>query len=172
MDLGKKMRLGQQNDPRILVDPEDAWLLEYKWYIHNNGDGNLYAARNVHQDGKKTIIRLHRIIMGHPSLQVDHINGDGLDNQRSNLRLATNAENQFNRGASRSSASGFKGVVWHARPRLWNARIKLNGKQRSLGYFQVASDAARAYDREAIRVFGERARTNEVLGLYPQEVSA
>ena len=107
---------------------------------------------------------MHRLIMGcGPGEQVDHRDGDGLNNRRrGNLRPVTHALNQANRRAVRS-ASRFKGVT--RRGGRWRAYITVDGKFRSLGTFGTPEDAARAYDKAARELFGEFACTNEDLGL-------
>jgi hypothetical protein len=110
---------------------------------------------------------MHRVIMeAGPSEVVDHINGDGLDNRRINLRKCTNAENQRNIHARRSS-SGYKGVTKIQRSynlkRPWAAAISVGGargKRIHLGYFADPADAARAYDRAAQKHFGAFANLN------------
>lgn len=171
LDLGPRMRPGWSNDPRILVDPEDEWLLGYKWYLHRDYDRNLYAARRVPLGSERVVLRMHRVIMdAAPDALVDHINGNGLDNRRCNLRFATRTENQCNRRLTKTNASGYKGVRLHRQSGKWSARIRLDGRVVSLGYFCAAEEAAHAYDRAAIELFGEFAKTNAMLGLYAQEV--
>ncbi len=100
-------------------------------------------------------VRMHNLITGWP--YVDHINGDGLDNRRSNLRAASHALNMANQRPSKSNTSGFKGVT---RKRNWVAQIRVGGHQRHIGTFHTAEEAARAYDREAVAAWGEFARLN------------
>lgn len=108
---------------------------------------------------------MHRFIMGEPSgVRIDHVNGNGLDNRRENLRPATDAENQWNTGVRRKRAglSRFKGVRFfkHGHRRKWSARIFANGVEHSLGYHLTQEEAARAYDEAAIKLHGEFARLN------------
>lgn len=165
--LAPKMKPGQRNDPRILVDAEDAWLLQYKWRPARGTDANTdYAVRNSRRDsaGKQKRIFLHRVILDAPvGVDVDHINGNGLDNRRCNLRPATQAQNRHNQRLARNNSSGRKGVRWHRQKHKWYAQIKVAGKHLHLGAFTDLDEAARAYDKAAIAHFGEFALTNEML---------
>lgn len=109
-------------------------------------------------DGSRKRQTLHGFLTGFH--QTDHINGNGLDNRRANLRPATNSQNQANARIPRSNKSGFKGV-WLHRPtgRFW-AYIKVNRIRRHLGCFATAEEAAQAYDVAAIEAWGEYARPN------------
>lgn len=91
---------------------------------------------------------------------VDHINGDATDCRRENMRLANRAENGWNRGPNANNASGYKGVFWNSKLQKWHAAIKVNGKNRSLGQFASAEEAAKVYDAAAREHFGEFAWTN------------
>lgn len=101
---------------------------------------------------------LHQFIMGING--VDHVNGNGLDNRRSNLRPATNSQNAMNRRKPRGTLSKFKGVTWNRSANKWHAQIKLNGKLKYLGVFSIETDAAKAYDGAASDLFGSFARLN------------
>lgn len=147
-----------------LVDDEDyERLVAFKWQATcNSRKRRWYATCNINlPNGQQTKTRMHRFILNAPKdLQVDHQNGDGLDNRRNNLRLATNSQNQQNRSLSPSSTSGFKGVSFHRGWNLYRARIYLDRKQISLGYFADARSAAIAYDASARKLFGKFAKTN------------
>ena len=93
-------------------------------------------------------------------MATDHINGDGLDNRKQNLRICTHAENLRNRRLGKNNTSGYKGVSWHKLHKLWYAHISHNKKLMSLGYFKDKEEAAKAYDRKAIELFGEFAKLN------------
>lgn len=144
-----------------LVDDGDYDLLnQWKWlaWRSNRGRGVFYALRAARLKGKD--IRMHNLILPPPpGMLVDHRDGDGLNNQRHNLRLATMSQNiaaaQF-----RPPASGFRGVYLHRISGRYNARIKVNQREKSLGYFETAIDAARAYDKAATMAWGEFARLN------------
>ena len=145
------------------VDDENfEWLSQFKWCFDSAG----YAVRNVYSKdsrGRKVhkAIYMHRLVLGTPEgKQTDHINGDGLDNQLSNLRIASCSENAFNQGAHKDSRSGIKGVSWHARNQAWVGQIRIGGKRISLGYFKDINAATRAYNAAAIKYHGSFARLN------------
>ena len=92
--------------------------------------------------------------------RVDHVDGNGLNNQRSNLRPTTQAQNLANQLKRLGVTSKFKGVCWRDRPSPWRATITVDGRQRGLGSFADEEQAARAYDAAALDLFGDRARLN------------
>lgn len=143
-----------------IVDDDDyAELSNYKWYYDSKG----YAARHKTRDQKRAYQSMHRQIVNAPDgMEVDHINGDRLDNRRANLRLCTRSQNQHNKGAQANNTSGFKGVQFYKRTGKWHAKIKLHGKERHLGYFATAAQAAEAYNRAAFEIHGDFAYLNAV----------
>lgn len=147
-----------------LVDDADfERLSQYKWRCDATG----YARYSVYDKLKKTIqtVLMHRIILDTPDdLHTDHINGDRLDNRRSNLRIATCQQNSANRKAQ-GKASIFKGVTLHRG--LWRAQICVNLTGIHLGYFLTQRAAAQAYNDAAIELFGEFAWLNDVSLLAP-----
>ena len=144
-----------------LVDPVDfRRVIKHKWCLSPAGK-HLYAATAMRVDGKRRMVRLHRFIMdATKDVYVDHTDGDGLNNTRENLRIATNSQNQMNRAVRGGGTSKFKGVTWHTARSKWAAQIHVNKKHIHLGLFTNEEEAARAYDRAAIEQFGEFARTN------------
>ena len=134
----------------------------FKWCAHKNRK-TYYAVRNSkRQKGRRTFICMHREILGlktSDGKDTDHINGNGLDNRRVNLRPCTPSQNQHNR-RSFCGTSKYKGVSWHKRDKKWQAYIRLNGKLIHLGLFDSEIEAARAYDIKAKELFGEFAHLN------------
>ncbi len=149
-----------------IVDDSDFELVN-KFTWHANKSNGWYAKTFINNNGKFVTLQMHRLILGCPEdMQIDHINGDGLDNRRENLRLCNNTQNHQNRH-SVLSASGYKGVYFrkYGKRGKYNARIYYNGKSIWLGSFDSPVDAAVAYDNAALKYFREFACTNKVLGL-------
>lgn len=147
-----------------LVDDEDfEWLNQWKWCA-SRSRSKWYALRYVKMPGIKGtrfVVRMHRIILETPKdIFIDHIDMNSLNNQRNNLRFATNAENRCNVQKQSTSTSGYKGVSFHKHRGLWQARIMTKGKSIHLGYFDTAEEAATAYDEAAKKYHGEFARLN------------
>lgn len=145
-----------------LVDDEDFELLnQWKWYA-NKKCGFCYAVRHFKaisgKRDKKSM--LHRQIMNCPEgLEIDHINHNGLDNKKSNLRICTRSQNQPNQKAKKHS-SKYKGVSWHKASKKWQAMIVYNNRQIYIGLFDSEIEAAKAYDKKALELFGEFACLN------------
>lgn len=160
-----------------IVSTEDyEWLIQFSWYAgyRKRGDGYYSAQRNIKAEGKahQTTIYMHREIakkmLGLTELpdgyDVDHRNGNALDNRRSNLRLATKSQNKQNLHA-RLGSSGYKGVS-KTRTGRWRARIMVNRKSIALGEYDAKEEAAHAYDVAAVKCFGEFANLN-----FPNELA-
>ena len=148
------------NSSRLaLVDDDDfPFVAEYRWHLES-GDGISTRTKIL---GKLHYLYLPRILLNAPDgLQVDHANHNRLDNQKHNLRLATNSQNTANR-RKWGTKSKFKGVRWHSRDRQWEAYI-LSGQDRVyLGYFRNEEDAARQYNRFARLLWAEFALLNAI----------
>ncbi len=132
-------------------------LSKYNWCVSSG-----YAVRGISRDGGRQW-KMHRVIMKAKKNQwVDHIDGNKLNNQRSNLRFATRLQNSRNRKLNKNSKSGFKGVTWCKKHEKWLSSIKLEAQNKHLGYFGTAVEAAVAYDKAAIKHFGKFCRLNNV----------
>ena len=140
-----------------IIDDEDyERLAKHKWRVNNSSPGKWYAVTKINGD----LTYMHRIILPVSKEQeVDHINGDGLDNRRENLRPCIHPQNGYNRGLQPHS-SCFKGVSWNRKDRKWRARIMKNGRSDFIGNFDREEEAARAYDAKARELFGEFALLN------------
>lgn len=143
-----------------MVDDADYdWLNKYNWWVHVSRGQIKYAKGWI--DGRKAL--MHRLILGitDPRQHTDHRDGNGLNNQRRNVRLVSHRQNHMNRHRAYTGASSpFKGVSWHDPRNKWQAYIKKDGKHYHLGLFRFEVDAAWAYDLAARDLFGEHACFN------------
>lgn len=140
-----------------LVDDEDyERLILWKWKA-DKGSRSFYATRSEYKEGKKKTLMMHRVIMREPDgMEIDHIDGNGLNNQKHNLRVCTRKENS--RNLPSTNKNGYKGV--HKSGSKWMAQIWNDGTAVYLGTFLEVEEAARAYDEKAKEIFGDFARTN------------
>jgi hypothetical protein len=143
-----------------LVDAADfERVSKHKWRLNQFAGRTDYAMTWI----RVRYVMLHRFILDPPpGLEVDHVNRDGLDCRRGNMRLATRSQNSGNSPSRRGSTSRYKGVSWHRRDRRWVAEIMFAGRQYHLGRFSLEEeeDAALAYDAAARVLFGEFAWLN------------
>ena len=147
----------------IVDDEEYPRLAKHKWCAYPLGHGgHLYGGR---KSNGSTVLMHREVMRARRGTEIDHINGDRLDNRQSNLRFATGTQNQANARLRSDSTSGFKGVTWNRRIGHWLAQLKIDGRGMYLGSFADPHEAARAYDEAAVKHFGEFARTNQMLGL-------
>lgn len=142
----------------VLVDPDDSDLIRGGIHAHKSGR-SIYAA-----DWERRYLHT-RVIQAPNGRFVDHKDGNGLDNRKINLRIATRAQNQHNRRKTPGLTSKFKGVSYCKRSGRWEARARLNWRCVRAGYFEDEIEAAKAYDKLAKELHGEFAKTNESLGL-------
>lgn len=142
-----------------LVDDEDYEMLsQYKWRLNDR-----YIITNIKINNKWTNKSIHRLIMNEPKeMYVDHIDHNSLNNQKFNLRIVTNSQNQMNRKKFKISSSNFKGVCWYKRDKKWRAYITINKKNYYLGAFKDEVNAAIAYNNKAMELHGKYANLNEV----------
>ena len=143
-----------------LVDDSDYdRIMQHKWFINRSG----YAIRHVWTGERNVTEHMHRVVIGSAceGLDVDHINGDPLDNRRSNLRVATRSQNMAN-ARPHIDGTGYKGVTFDKRKNKYFARICKNYKTRFLGYYATAEAAAEAYNKAAVEAFGAYSRLNKL----------
>jgi len=144
----------------IISDEDFAWASQFKWYASKTHN-SFYAARQIDKNGKRKVIHLHRLVAKATEEEVDHINGNSLDNRRENLRLVTHSQNLMNqKKQSRKTSSKFKGVYRDADTGAWVVQIKERGRVRSIHGIENEAIAAAIYDLLALDRFGEFARVN------------
>lgn len=146
-----------------LVD--DEWfpiLSKWNWYAQDSGWG-YYAARDIGGRHSKMHVYMHRyILMAPDEWEVDHKNGNKLDNQEHNLRILKPSWNRSNKGPMAKNTTGYKGVSFDKSRQVWIAHIQFQRKQYNLGRFTNKDDAARAYNEKAKELHGEAAWLNEI----------
>lgn len=140
----------------FLIDTEDLekvlnvgfWSVDKKGYVVNVNNS----------------LKLHRFVLDitDENQLIDHESTDKTDCRKHNLRLCVNAENRCNMGARKHNTSGYKGVSWHIGHKKWGSQIGHNGKRISLGYYDTKEEAAKAYNKAAIKYHGEFARLNVI----------
>lgn len=127
----------------------------------NGGFGNVYAVRATYNGGKQSIVWMHRLIANTEiGMETDHIDGNGLNNKRDNLRSATGAQNNRNRRVTIRNTSGAKGVHWHKPRQKWLAQIRFDGEHHHLGLFRCRTAAAMAYAIASQKLHGEFGRVS------------
>lgn len=155
----KYIRCVNNLDIKVKVNNEDFENLnKYKWYFSKTG----YTRATIN----KNRIFMHRYITSCPkNMEVDHINGDKLDNRRLNLRICTRKQNSQNSKKMKNCTSIYKGVRYDKsskRIKRWMAAIETNGKCITIGRFHTQEEAATAYNKKALELFGEYANINNI----------
>jgi len=141
----------------VYVDEKDLDKYGYLSASINSINGHVHIRMNPANSPSM----LHRVLLNPPAnMQVDHINRNPSDNRRLNLRLATNSQNQANKGLSSNNTSGYKGVSYNKGARKFRAYIKYNAGNYHLGFYSTAEGAAKAYNRRAVELHGEFACLN------------
>lgn len=149
------------------VDDEDFDLLNrYSWWIcevKSKRAVKIQLSAQTEIDGKT--VKIHRMIMSPPDgMDIDHIDGNPLNNQKYNLRICTRQENLRNTGKykRKNSSSKYKGVSFHKKANKWEAGLKVDGKRKWLGLFDLEIDAAKAYNEAVLTYFGNFAKINKI----------
>lgn len=158
-----------------IVDDVDQDLANRNWiaWVHDNRPGLVYAYGYTPRPNRKTI-QMHRVILSRmlnrelsPTEHCDHIDGNGLNNTRSNLRLSVKHGNHKNASKKdKTTSSSYKGVHWYKAMNVWRAKIQCNNTSYHLGNFENEIDAAKAYDEAAKRLHGKFAKLN-----FPEDQS-
>lgn len=152
----KKIILGRGKEGFAIVGDSDfKRISKSKWHIRKRNHTS-YVVRRQIVKGKKKTIYLHREILKLPNDYkiIDHIDGNGLNNQRRNLRVCTQSQNSMNRSLLSRNRSGNKGVGWYSRYNKWRARIVVLGKEKTLGFFKSKKEAIEAYRKASIKYHG------------------
>jgi len=145
-----------------LIDNEQYDLISlFRWCYVPACRG--YAVVKLYICGKQYQIYMHRLVMNAiEGVSVDHIDGNGLNNQKSNLRICTHQENIMNQKKQENRASIYKGVSFHGQNKNWYAYIKINQKKKHIGCYDTEEEAAEAYNKEAVKLFGRFANLNVI----------
>jgi beta-glucanase (GH16 family) len=149
------------NGYKAIVDDEDFdELSKFKWHVAPGYNTN-YASYTNYDNYKKTIA-MHRMVMGFPEkLQIDHINGNGLDNRKSNLRICTRSQNKMNTKKNKIKKFKYKGVAINKNNKHpFYGQLRFGKVRYYLGCFSTPEEAALAYDKKAKELFGEFACLN------------
>lgn len=148
---------------KIVVDESDRDILEMSWYVDNLG----YVARKDGRRLARKTVYMHRVILERKIdrritsfEECDHIDGNKLNNSRSNLRISTRSQNQANRKKLSNNKSGYKGVSFHKSSKKWIACVVKDGVSYYCGSFDDPISAARSRDKKALELFGEFAFLN------------
>jgi hypothetical protein len=148
-----------------LVDDEDyEYLNQFNWYAKKDRH-TYYAARQIKTSvGKQNMLFMHRVLLGLTDIKIEgeHIDHDGLNNQKYNLRKATRSQNNANKSSSKNSTSKYLGVCWAKSNKKWCAKIRKDKVVTHLGFFINEVDAALAYNNAARKLHGDFANINQI----------
>ncbi|ASJ54213.1 hypothetical protein BP422_12040 [Brevibacillus formosus] len=152
-----------KNGVEFFFDKEDAhFVCSHTWHL-SEINGIRYVQTGIKKDGKSTTIKLHRLVLKvNGGMVIDHVNHDGLDNRKVNLRICSHRKNMWNRTKRVIGTSRFKGVYFSDKAKRWIAQIQVEGKKKYLGIFEREEDAAAAYNEAAVFYFGEYATLNKI----------
>ena len=159
--MGDLIEMDLTQGQKCHFDAEDLALVQgRRWCAHRIGN-TFYAATGRRENGKSILIHMHRVLVPGEHDDVDHIDGNGLNNRRSNLRACSRSENLWNQCAKVNTISGLKGVTWCPNRGKWHARIVVKGKTHHLGNHVTAQQAHAAYCAAALKFHGEFANTGD-----------
>ena len=150
------------NGMKAFVDDEDFdYLSNYNWRALKNGKTH-YAVFGKRINGIYSTTWMHRMIMGVKKREdeINHIDHNGLNNQKNNLRQTTHRNITIQRSVTDRKQTKYKGISFHKPSNKWRARISVNGKTKYLGYYESAVEAAKAYDDAQLLHFGEFSNLN------------
>lgn len=154
-------------EKRVKVSNEDYdYLVQFKWYASQTNN-KYYAARGINKNGKTKVLYMHRVIMKAEGQDIDHRDGNTLNNLRSNLRFAKHHQNLQNQKAQKNRSSGYKGVYLDKKLKTWVVQIKDRGHMRVIGGIENESIAGFIYDLLALDRFKEFAKFN-----FPEAILA
>lgn len=158
-------KLAKEKGLTALIDLSDAKeVLKHRWTAWANKSNNIYAVQGASRNER--YLRMHRLIMrATDDQEIDHINGNGLDNRKSNLRVVTRSQNQQNRRAARTKDHPYKGVYQDPNTGRYAVLIILDGRRKHLGTYDQIEHAGWVYDYEAVIFHGPYAKTNAMMGL-------
>lgn len=159
MMTSRQIKLNGRSGLYFTIDEEDYdSVIQFKWYLLKGSNTN-YARRNIRrEDNSLSQQLLHTFLTGYS--RTDHINYNGLDCRRSNMRKVSDSQNQFNKRIQVGGTSKHKGVHWHKASQKWFAQIKADGKHYYLGLFVDEIEAAKAWDSKAKVLHGKYAVLN------------
>jgi len=154
-----KLTRGQE----CVIDVEDMNKLRIHQWCSSSADNNrFYAATHIRINGKLKQKTMHRVLMGDPKgFPIDHINRDGLDNRRSNLRVASALLNSLNRESDRGATSKYLGVFWETYSGKWRARIHIDGKSKHVGRYKDEREAGICRARAFVSHYGEELNSGQ-----------
>lgn len=145
-----------------IVDDEDFDKInQYRWRAVFNRN-TWYAATGQTRD--QTYWGMHEMILGFNESQIDHIDGNGLNNQKINLRFATHSQNTQKGKARKDNPQGLRGIYWASNCNKWRASIQVNHQRLNLGLYKEINDAIKAYNAASLTHFGEHGFQNQLIG--------
>lgn len=155
-----KMKNQSASTPAYVDDEDYGILSERRWSLSLKGYPRTGTTNRAFMPGKRQAWpQMHQVILWCPKgMEIDHIDGNPLNNQKSNLRVCTRSQNMMNRGKTKANTSGFKGVHFHKRSKKWTARIQKDGNRSHIGSFDKPEEAHEAYRESAKKLHGEFVR--------------